>query len=297
MDESLAFVDYLAVAQGGRCGAVPNKCLPSVHLVGHCENGSEAAFLLTLRSPSGKLLAYSAMDLMATHADGVLITSARCSLPPWRSCEFSIFTAGAGGPLLSHYLPYDLARFSGTYVLQAFASPVERITTPNGEAIRRFCLDEWNWDGGQAVELRVWCDGRTWHCTEATAGALPPYQSPKISDLTLTVADNEGDHGWASVVVDFATDVPAQAQAYFGLAQEGGAPGDEMGVVCDPFSGWGSGVSPAGTEHSLELPGTALYYDKECTKDYCLQVVAWLPKYRYVDWAKTYGEIVSFTLP
>jgi len=91
--------------------------------------------------------------------------------------------------------------------------------------------------------------------------------------------------------------VPAQAQAYFGLTQEGGAPGDEMGEACDPFSGWGSGVSPVGTEHSLELPRTALSYNKEHIKDYCLQVVAWLPKYRYVDWAKAYSEIISFVLP
>lgn len=133
-------------------------------------------------------------------------------------------------------------------------------------------------------------------------GEGPAFRPPVVSNLQVEILDDDLREGYARAVVTFDTDVVAEARAYYSLAFEGGVPGEEgeeMQFGCDPFSvgGWRSAISCPGLAHVVELWGGSLWYSAEAKKKYCLQVVAWLPEYRYWGPGKGYSEVVLFTLP
>jgi|GEM_PF-2310010 len=310
-EKPIAYVDYIEVCGGGQCGQVSGACEPSVRIVGHCDDGGDVAFLVVVRDEAGKVYAHS-LDtpmwdglyrdgLLAQQGNGYLITSQNNLGPPWLSCEFDIMTGGAGGYRLSQYLKRSLYVPLGVggvrYTVQAFASPVEWVCTEDGQLLRRKCTGEWNWETGEEVVLHMYRQGRIQKCDHASAGLLPMYRKPVMSDIQIAIGDDQDDEGYASVTISLETDVPAQVQAYYALAMEGGVPGDDVESCCDPFSMWRSGVSPEAKQHTLSLPWSTLRYSREVRKEYCLKLVAWPPRYRWVDWARAYSEQLSFTLP
>jgi len=123
-----------------------------------------------------------------------------------------------------------------------------------------------------------------------------PIPAPVISNVQVNVFDDDQEQGYASGSISFETDIEAEVRVYHGLYFKGGAPGEPIESVCDPFSsGWrGIVVSEPGRTHLAELPRSTLWYSREARKQYCLVVVAWPVGYPHV---KAYSEAVSFTLP
>jgi len=311
-DINLAYVDLLSVGMGGHCGANNRgNCDPALRVTGHCDSGEDVAFLVIFREMDDAVFAhtlgtpvesgYYADGLLSQVADGVLTMSKDNPGPPWKAVEFNIHTGGAGGYSLRQFLSVDkLYRVpEARWKIQAFASPVKMISMPDGHPLRRVCLNEWNWEGGQEVELHVYRQGKVWMCDEDTAGPGTPSKGPVVSPLELDISGDDQHEGYARVIVRFDTDVEAQAQAHFSsLFSEGGVLEGEMAYVCDPYiSGLRSGVSEPGLHHELALPMSALWYSQESDKQYCLQVVTWLPRWRYAGWARGKSGVVDFSLP
>jgi len=307
----VAYVDKLVVGQGGSCGVnAQGICNPNLWMIGHCDDGNAPAFRAFLWDESGELhgdtLVTSVFNgfyrwaggLLPQHCDGVLPLSRKNTGPPWRYGDYMIYTGGAGGYSLGQYFDMtDLHRGRDvTWHIQVVASPCELEITPDGYPLRLICLEDWNWPG-LTVNLHIYYDGRIYRCDEASVGEFPSITPPVISGVNIEVLDDKDPKRYARVIVSFKTDVETEAQVYYGLEYQSIVEG-KLQAECDPYSvgGWCSGVS-MGTSHVIELSGGSLYYSDQATKHYCLQIVACLPKYRYVDWGKAKSDTHRFDLP
>ena len=307
-NKPLAYCDKLIIGQGGYCGAGSSGgCDPNLWIWGHCDDGSDVAFRILLRDEDGNVvsdsLRSSVMDgyyrwvsgLVSQRADGILTTSKRNPGPPWNACDFLIPTRGAGGYSLSQYLGVpSLHRYPEvTWIVQVLASPVKWETTPDGQFLHRWSLGEWNWEAMLEAKLHIYYKNRCYLCDEVTVGALPYYQSPIISSVSYKVADDEGERGYANVIVSFKTDIKAQGRVYYAISQST----EEIPQPCNPLEGWHSATTEADTEHIVALDQSALWYSREVPKTYCFQVLAWPERYRYVHEARGYSKQGAFTLP
>ncbi len=301
-----AYVDLLEVGQGG-CGPEARRtCNPSVHVVFHCEDGGDAAIHLILRDEDFNVVAHTfdtpvmggvyRDGLLSQYADGQPTMSAQNPGPPWRMLEFFIHSSS---PTLSQLLKgFRLHRPPEvTWILQAVAAPVEWVCTPEGFPLQRRVLPEWNWDGAREVVFTVYQERGLWRCRGASSGSLPTDEAPQISNVKIKKRGTDDLSGFAEVTVTCKTDIPAVVKAFFNLYQEGGAPGEPLEPVCDPFSGWSSAYSSVGTSHIITLPTDKLYYHQNHPKKCCLKLVACLPQWRHVSWAKSVSELLTFTLP
>jgi len=293
----MAFCDYVQVCPGGYCGAGSSGgCNPGLRMVGHTNRGGDVAFRILLRDELGNVLGDSARTdvfggyyqraggLLSQRCDAMLTTSAKNPGGPYASCEFRVFTYGAGGYPLTRILGWP-ARYRSlhrypevTYLVEVVASAVKVERTPDGKLLDRWAVGSWNWDAACRVPLRVeYVNGR-YLCYQAESGELPRYQAPVISRVVHQVANPSPENDYAQVTITFETDVPARGRVYYSVQREK--------QPCDPFSGWSSPVTSEGTSHAAALDSATLWYGAE-EKVYCYRVVAWLERYRYVEQARS----------
>ena len=306
-EKPIAYCDKVIVCQGRHCGAGnTGGCNPNLWFWGHSSDGGDVAFRVLLRDKDGNVLGDSFRSdvqggyyrwvggLISQRCDGVLTTSSRNKGAPWNACDFLIPTRGAGGYTLSQYVDYQTQPSSLpvypeiTYTIQALASPVGTETTPDGKFLHRWSLGEWNWDAMCEVPLHIYYKDRKYLCDEASSGEIPYYRAPKVSGITYQITNDENHQGYANATFTFGTDIGAQGRVYYQVAVDG---------ECDPTSGWRSGVSAPGTEHTVSLAPETLWYDVEVRKVYCYQIIAWPPEYRFVDVARGVSGVYTFTIP